>query len=230
MNNDENKKAFKLKRLVAGKGFYIVLSLCLVGIGVSGYYLAGSISKTSGEDMDESAVAQVSAAPVAAAPEAEEAAVAVMAGTDINAEAAQEAAKAAASIRVWPMAGAITKEYKMDQLVYCATTADWRVHDGVDMLAYLGEPVMAVTSGTVTAVYEDELMGTVVEIAHEDSVSSRYCNLGTVPTVEVGDTVAPGDVIGAVGNTALAECGDEPHLHLQIFREGVSIDPREYIG
>lgn len=229
MNNDENKKTSKLKRLVAGKGFYIVLSLCLVGIGVSGYYLAGSITEIGDDLGAEVPVTAVSTAPVASQPK-EEAAVAVMAGTDINAEAAREASEAAASIRVWPMAGAITKEYEMDQLVYCVTTDDWRVHDGVDMMAYLGEPVMAVTSGTVTAVYEDEMMGTVVEIAHEDSVSSRYCNLGPVPTVEVGDSVAPGDVIGAVGSTALAECGDEPHLHLQIFREGVSIDPREYIG
>lgn len=226
--NDENKKTSKLKKLVAGKGFYIVLSLCLVGIGVSGYYLAGSFSKTEEQTAYEP-VSAVSEVPAVRAEEDQEA-VPVMAGTDMNAAAAQEAAKAAASIRIWPMAGAVIKEYEMDQLVYCITTDDWRVHDGVDMMAYLGEPVMAVTSGTVTAVYEDDMMGTTVEIAHEGSVSSRYCNLGSVPTVKVGDTVAPGDVIGAVGDTALAECGEDPHLHFQIFREGVSVDPREYIG
>ena len=113
--------------------------------------------------------------------------------------------------------------------MYSKTTDDWRTHAGVDMVGCLGEPVMAITAGTVSQIYDDELYGTTVVITHADSVSSRYSNLSVVPTVTVGQEVAAGDVIGAVGDTALLECADEPHLHLEVFKEGIAMDPEEYI-
>lgn len=240
--NNENKKP--TMNFLAGKGLYIALFLCVSAIGISGYFLADSLFAK-----DEAVI--TAAAPQVEAPQEEtpdgadtenetphsaqsvigaEDAVEVMADAeDLNAQAAAAAAEAANAIRIWPLSGAVSKDHSVETLVYSKTTDDWRTHAGVDMVGYLGEPVMAITAGTVSQIYDDELYGTTVVISHADSVSSRYSNLSVVPTVTVGQEVAAGDVIGAVGDTALLECADEPHLHLEVFKEGIAMDPEEYI-
>ena len=82
---------------------------------------------------------------------------------------------------------------------------------------------VSAASGTVTAVYEDDLLGTVVEIDHGNDVVSVYANLDVSPTVGVGQTVACGDTVGAVGTTALAESGEEAHLHFAMRRGGSAV-------
>ena len=49
------------------------------------------------------------------------------------------------------------------------------------------------------------------------------------PTVEAGDEVSPGSVIGSVGQTALAEGDREAHLHLEMSQDGVEVDPAQYL-
>ncbi len=115
--------------------------------------------------------------------------------------------------------------YSMEAPVFSATLSDWRVHTGVDIAAAAGTPVRAVSDGIVSTVYDDDLMGTTVVVSHENGLSSVYANLQEVPAVKPGDEVRTGDVVGAVGATALAEIGEEPHLHLEILQDGVAVDP-----
>ena len=117
----------------------------------------------------------------------------------------------------------------MDTLAYDETMGDWRTHDGVDIAAEAGTSVMAPAGGTVSDIYTDDLMGTTVVILHADSVLSTCSNLQGVPTVEIGDTVRTGDIIGTVGTSAIAESRQESHLHLSMTRDGVSVDPLEYL-
>ena len=77
--------------------------------------------------------------------------------------------------------------------------------------------------------YEDDLLGTVVEIDHGNDVVSVYANLDVSPAVGVGQMVACGDTVGAVGTTALAESGEEAHLHFAMRRGGSTVDPAEYL-
>ena len=136
---------------------------------------------------------------------------------------------AAASIRVWPVTGQALSGYSMEKLAYNRTMQDWRTHDGVDILAAQGATVQAACAGTVTAVYDDEYLGTTLVIAHDGGYTTQYSNLAAMPTVSVGDTVAAGDVIGAVGATALLEAGEEPHLHFSVCQNGAPIDPADFI-
>ena len=237
--NNENKKT--AANFMAGKGLYIVLFLCVSAIGISGYFLADSLFSREetaitaaaplAEQEDGNAPSEENENPESAqSVNGQEEAVTVMADADdLNAQAAAAAAEAANAIRIWPLSGAMSKEHSTETLVYSRTTDDWRTHEGVDLLGYLGEPVMAVTAGTVSQIYDDDLYGTTVVITHDNSVSTHYSNLAVVPTVTVGQEVVAGDVIGAVGDTALLECADEPHLHLEVFKEGIAMDPEEYI-
>jgi murein DD-endopeptidase MepM/ murein hydrolase activator NlpD len=85
-------------------------------------------------------------------------------------------------------------------------------------------------AGTVERVYDDEYLGTTVILRHEGGYETRYCNLTAMPTVKVGDSVKAGDVIGAVGDTAILEAEDKPHLHFQLRKDGKAIDPSDFLS
>lgn len=139
------------------------------------------------------------------------------------------ASKPAASVYTWPVNGAVIHDFSLEVLAYDETMGDWRTHNGLDIAASVGTEVRAVSGGTVEMVYADDLMGTTVVIDHGNGVKSIYSNLATVPTVEKGDVVSTGTVIGAVGETALAEIGRESHLHLEMSANGIEVDPTRYL-
>ena len=130
----------------------------------------------------------------------------------------------------WPVEGTVIAGFSVEALAYSETMGDWRTHEGLDIAAELGTRVLAAANGTVSAIYEDDLMGTVVEIDHgQGGLMSRYANLAAAPTVSVGDAVTTGAVIGAVGETAAAESGRQAHLHYALLKEGYPVDPADYL-
>ena len=56
-----------------------------------------------------------------------------------------------------------------------------------------------------------------------------YSNLSTSDLVEVGDVVEAGKVIGGVGTTGLFESLEPAHLHLEMLKDGVYVNPADYI-
>ncbi len=60
--------------------------------------------------------------------------------------------------------------------------------------------------------------------------TTQYSCLQAEPPVTEGQQVAAGDIIGLVGSTAAAESSMGPHLHFSVAKDGVIIDPSEYIG
>ena len=107
---------------------------------------------------------------------------------------------------------------------------DYRVHDGIDITAKLGDSVMAFCDGTVMQVYDHALMGKTIVIDHGNGLTSVYKNLAEdVPQgIEAGASVKAGDIIGAVGNSSLAKCSSEPHLHFEVCYNEESVDPTQY--
>lgn len=130
---------------------------------------------------------------------------------------------------IWPLSGAVQVSYSMNDLIYDKTMADWRTHDGIDIEAQLGTKVMAVMDGTVKEVYTDDMYGTTVVISHAYGLESIYSNLAGVPTVNAGDTISCGEVIGSVGDTAEAETNEVSHLHFSMRLNGESVDPADYL-
>ena len=146
-----------------------------------------------------------------------------------EAELVEDLPAAAETTTVLPVSGSVVQDYAMDRLAYNATTQDWRVHNGVDLAAELGQPVKAARAGTVTAVYDDEYLGTTVVIQHDGGYTSHYCNLAAEPAVSAGETVETGAVIGTIGGTALLETADEPHLHFEVYLDGAPTDPAGFL-
>ena len=107
---------------------------------------------------------------------------------------------------------------------------DWRTHNGLDIQAAEGDAVKTAASGMVVSIKSDELMGTTVVIEHAGGYTTQYSCLQAEPPVTEGQQVAAGDIIGLVGSTAAAESSMGPHLHFSVAKDGVIIDPSEYIG
>lgn len=132
---------------------------------------------------------------------------------------------------VSPVVGEVTKHHSIDTPVFSNTLNEWRVHTGIDISADEGAEVFCSADGVVTKVYSDPLLGKTVEVTHEGGIVSSYSNLATASiSVNEGDEVKSGTLIGKVGDTSLSELADEAHLHFGIKVNGVSVNPLDYIS
>lgn len=127
-----------------------------------------------------------------------------------------------------PVNGEIISAYSDGELVK-SSGGVWRTHDGIDIAAQEGETVKAMTSGTVTNVYNDPLWGCCVTVDHGNTLCGHYFGLAKELEVTVGDKLNAGDKIGTVGNTADIESELGSHLHFALKYENKWIDPISYI-
>ena len=123
----------------------------------------------------------------------------------------------------------ITNEYSMDALIYSVTLDQYMTHCGIDIEAPEDTQIVACAPGTVTAIYEDDRFGTSVEITHDNGFITIYSNLSTNEIVETGDTVDAGTIIGGVGTSGLTESLEPAHLHLEMLKDGVYVNPADFI-
>jgi len=217
--------------MFGGRGYYIVFALCLLAAGIIGYITLFDRStevqpKTPAVDVqpDTPTTPVVKPSPVVLPePKIETAA---------EAEAEEEITEPSVLLPqvVSPLSGETVTVFSMTELLYDATMADWRTHDGIDVQAAEGAAVKTAAAGVVQSVTDDELMGTTVVIQHDGGYTTRYSSLQQDVPVEEGQTVAAGDVIGCVGTTSAAEIEMGPHLHFSVSRDGAVIDPHEYVG
>ena len=128
-----------------------------------------------------------------------------------------------------PVSGSISLEYSKDKLIYSKTLEEWRAHTGVDIASDRGTPVEAVADGVVVDVANDQYMGISVVIDHGNDIKSVYRNLASDETVSVNQKVKQGEIIGSIGNTAMDESSEQPHLHFEVLKKDVSVDPMAYL-
>jgi murein DD-endopeptidase MepM/ murein hydrolase activator NlpD len=104
-----------------------------------------------------------------------------------------------------------------------------RDHEGIDIFAPRGTPVIAVTDGVVTEVSETRLGGRVVwQHDPQRDVTYYYAHLDE-QDVHAGQRLRAGAVVGKVGNTGNART-TPPHLHFAIYKPGrVAINPIPFI-
>ena len=98
-------------------------------------------------------------------------------------------------------------------------------HYGVDLAAAEGTAVCAFAAGTVEYVGQSALYGNYVSLRHPDGTRTLYAHCSTVCAVPGGE-VALGEKIAEVGATGRAT---GPHLHLEVIRESVRLDPAQYL-
>ena len=130
-----------------------------------------------------------------------------------------------------PVDGIPGKAFETDIPAYSITMNDYRAHTGVDISASVGTKVLASSSGHIARIWSDPMMGRSVTIDHGDGIYTTYQNLAEdiADGIEVGGTVEMGQVIGYVGDSALVEIAEEPHVHLETKINGDYVDPLDYV-
>ena len=210
------------------RGFYIVLILCVAAVGVSGYFFVRSTQTADGDEPTLTLSEQKDPAGSNSTTGQPGTDTAETLNPTLDPE--EQIRETAQSVTVWPLKGEILNTFSADALVFNETMQDWRVHEGIDIAASAGATVSAAQAGTVSAVYDDDFLGTVVIVdSTQEGIQMVYANLTEMPTVAAGDTVSAGQTIGAVGGTALLEVGSEPHLHFEVLKNGDPVNPVDYL-
>ena len=130
-------------------------------------------------------------------------------------------------------------EYKQDTIIirhdsygsgdFMAERSGPRKHNGIDLQAKIGEPVFAVRGGKVIEARFHRGMGNYVELLHPSGHTTIYGHLSKIAARE-GRVVRQGDKIGEVGKTGNANYRSIiPHLHFEIRRGNVPLDPMEFL-
>jgi murein DD-endopeptidase MepM/ murein hydrolase activator NlpD len=96
-----------------------------------------------------------------------------------------------------------------------------RMHRGMDFRAGYGTPILAATDGRVIGAGWAGGYGQQVKIAHPGGLMTTYSHMSRI-AMRAGSPVRQGQVIGFVGSTGLST---GPHLHYELYKDGVPINP-----
>lgn len=129
-----------------------------------------------------------------------------------------------------PVSGKLTKYHDAKVQVFSNTMNDYRVHLGVDIATAADAPVYAAADGEIQKIWKDTLMGYCIAIAHSGDSVTVYKNLkNTLPEgIAEGVKVKAGQQIASVGDSAMIEVADEPHLHFEMTVAGIQTDPLKH--
>lgn len=226
----------KALEFLKAKGYYVVMFLCLGVLGA-----AAALSLMPGEGAEESAPTPTPGTAAANTSEDERLSDRLVATPtplatpsptptlipDFTPAAATPAPKVEKAPA--PVEGKVLWKFAMDSLLYSSTLDQWTTHSGIDIGCRKGTEVVSVLPGTVEEVYEDARLGMTVVVSHTEKRSTVYANLAEDIPVKAGDKVKAGETIGTVGDTAVTECGEEPHLHFEFIVNNAFVDPVDYI-
>lgn len=99
-------------------------------------------------------------------------------------------------------------------------------HKGIDFAGPEGTAVSSVAAGLVTFAGERAGFGVMVEINHGNGLATRYCHNEKI-LVKQGDMVRKGQEVSLMGSTGRST---GPHLHFEVLKNGVQVDPLRFIG
>ena len=103
----------------------------------------------------------------------------------------------------------------------------FHLHEGVDLFAVSGTPVVATVDGVIEKIANGSIGGISIWLKGDDGITYYYGHLsGYAPGIVAGKRVRLGDVMGFVGDTGVAQ-GTYPHLHFEIHpRGGLPVSPK----
>jgi murein DD-endopeptidase MepM/ murein hydrolase activator NlpD len=125
---------------------------------------------------------------------------------------------------IWPASGRITSPYGWRRWPFGEGNVR-HFHSGMDIGASWGTSVRAAMSGRVSAVGWDNVLGNYIVVSHHSGYRTMYGHLSAI-RVKSGAYVGTGERIGDVGSTGMST---GPHLHFTVYKNGVTVNPRNLL-
>lgn len=125
---------------------------------------------------------------------------------------------------LWPVQGEVVIPYSPDHGVFHFTLEQFSTSDAVVLSSVVGAEVKAAAKGVVTAIEEDERIGTTVTLAVGNNISLVYGQLA-IGDLREGDIVEAGECIGTIAEPTRYYIVEGPNLYFQVLEGEESLDP-----
>jgi murein DD-endopeptidase MepM/ murein hydrolase activator NlpD len=142
---------------------------------------------------------------------------------EINDTLARHAERLEATPSIMPTAGWLSSTFARNRFHPILHVR--RPHEGIDVSAPMGAPIVAPAAGRVIRVDQQRGYGNVLEIDHGNGMVTKYAHTSKI-LVKRGQRVTRGQVVAKVGNSGLST---GPHLHYEIHVNGRVVDPLTYV-
>ncbi len=124
---------------------------------------------------------------------------------------------------IMPTAGWLSSQFSQSR--FHPVLHQSRPHEGIDLSAPMGAPIVAPASGKVISVSNEPGYGNTFQIDHGNGIVTKFAHCSRI-VVHLGQLVTRGQLIATVGNTGLAT---GPHLHYEVHVNGQPVDPLKYV-
>ena len=131
-----------------------------------------------------------------------------------------------------PVSGQLLRGHDLEVPVWSDTMEDYRTHCGMDIAAQMGASVCAAADGVIAQIWEDPMMGQCISVKHAGDTVTVYRNLSKeIPVgIEAGVEVRAGQLIANIGESAMVEIAEVPHLHFELMVGDEYVDPLDYFA
>ncbi|MBQ7432223.1 MAG: peptidoglycan DD-metalloendopeptidase family protein [Lachnospiraceae bacterium] len=132
------------------------------------------------------------------------------------------------SAMTWPVEGELLMEFAMDHTVYHATLEQYKVSPGVLIQSEVGAHVTTPSVGLVQEIGWNEEIGNFLRIDLGSSYEAVIGELENI-TVQPGQYVAPGNILGTVAAPTKYYSVEGPNVYFELTKDGVACDPLQYL-
>ena len=233
---DKDKKT-KLIGFFRKNGFYLVMAVCVLGIGIGAFFGIGSAEQPAEEpqptELPKKEVAeqvQAIVTPKPVLPQKTPTPVPSEAPAETPAPVEEKKVSSSSPAKVtltMPLEGEIIKAFSGETLVYNPTLNMWMTHNGIDIASKKDTAVRAALAGEIADVRNDDSQGMIVEISHGVNGRTVYAGLSET-SAKAGDKINAGQQLGTVG-TPPFESAQGNHLHFEYIVKDLYVDPVDYL-
>ena len=128
----------------------------------------------------------------------------------------------------WPVDGDVLLNYSMDKSIYFSTLNQYKYHPAVVIAAELGSEVRSAARGKVSQIRNDEETGTTLTMELGNGYEAIYGQLADL-TVEEGDTIEAGTLIGYVGEPTKYYTLEGSNLYFQLLKDDDPVNPMDFL-
>jgi murein DD-endopeptidase MepM/ murein hydrolase activator NlpD len=129
---------------------------------------------------------------------------------------------------VWPVSGNVLINYSMDSTVYFATLNQYKYNSALIIQGDVNTKVVSAADGVVEEIYTDEETGVSMKIDLGNSYKAIYGQLKGI-TVNKGDTISKGSVIGYVSDPTKYYCVEGSNLYFKVTKNDAPVNPLDFL-